>query len=236
MDLGTPGGGRSASVAGTLDEPVATALLWRATLVLHEGDAQRANALYADVVAASDPSWYAHTRALNNRGATWHIVGRKDLAREDFTAVIESGVATDEIRAMSYNNRADTYDDEGDASSAIADRAAVLGLADTSFNRRYIALIRRARVLRTTGDQAGADADVGAILTADDIVVEQKMAARLERAKWRIVEGNVEEAKLDLDAVLAANRNFESVEAEARRLMGDPRRRSQEDVADLEPT
>jgi tetratricopeptide (TPR) repeat protein len=152
----------SGSVAGTLDEPVATARFWFATLVLRDGDAERANALYSDVVAASDPSWYAHTHALNNRGATWQTLGRNDLAREDYTAVIESGVATDEVRAMSYNNRADTYDDEGDASSAIADRTAVLQLADTSFDRRYIALIRRARVLRTSGDQARADADVGA--------------------------------------------------------------------------
>jgi hypothetical protein len=49
--------------------------------------------------------------------------------------------------------------------------------------------------------------------------VEQKMAARLERAKWRIAHGSVEEAKLDLDAVLASKRNFESVEAEAGRLI-----------------
>lgn len=210
---------RSTSVAGTLDESVAAARFWFATLVLHEGDTERANALYSDVVTASDPSWYAHTHARNNRGATWQTMGRNDLAREDYTAVIESGVASDEIRAMSYNNRADTYDDEGDASSAIADRTAVLDLADTSFNRRYIALIRRARVLRTTGDQGGADADVGAILAADDIVVEQKMAARLERAKWRIADGSLEDAKLDLDAVLASNRNFEAVEAEAGRLV-----------------
>ena len=45
------------------------------------------------------------------------------------------------------------------------------------------------------------------------------MAARLERAKWRISDGSMEEAKLDLDAVLASNRNFESVEAEAARLI-----------------
>ncbi len=210
---------RTADVAGTLDEPVATARFWLATLVLHEGDAQRANALYSDVVATSDPSWYAHTHALNNRGATWQTLGRNDLARADYTAVIDSGVATDEIRAMSYNNRADTYDDEGDATGAIADRTAVLELSDTSFNRRYIALIRRARVLRTTGNQAGADTDVEAILTTDDIVIEQKMAACLERAKWRIAEGSLQEAKLDLDAVIASNRNFEAVEAEAGRLM-----------------
>jgi tetratricopeptide (TPR) repeat protein len=210
---------RSGSGAGTLDEPVATARFAFATLVLHDGDEQRANDLYSDVVATSHPSWNTHTHALNNRGATWQTLGRNDLAREDYTAVIESGLATDEIRAMSYNNRADTYDDEGDASSAIADRTAALELADTSFNRRYIALIRRARVLRSSGDEAGADADVEAILETDDIAVEQKMAARLERAKWRISDGSMEKAKLDLDAVLASNRNFESVEAEAARLI-----------------
>lgn len=216
---------RSGSAAGALGEPVATARFAFATLVLHDGDAQRANALYSDVVAASDPSWYAHTHALNNRGATWQILGHNDLAREDYTAVIESGVATDEVRAMSYNNRADTYDDEGEARSAIADRTAVLELADTSFDRRYIALIRRARVLRSTGDQVGADADVRAILATGDIAVEQKMAARLERAKWRIADGSVEEARLDLDAVLASNRNLEPVEAEAGRLIVEMERR-----------
>jgi tetratricopeptide (TPR) repeat protein len=210
---------RRASAPGALDEPVATAQFRFATLVLHDGDVQRANALYSEVVAASDPSWSAHTRARNNRGTTWSKLRRNDLAREDFTAVIESDVAPAETRAMSYNNRADTYDDEGDASSAIADRAAVLELADTSYNRRYIARIRRARVLRATGDYAGADADVAAILATYDVAVEQKMKARLERAKWRISENNMEEAWLDLDAVLASNRNFEDVEAEAGQLL-----------------
>jgi hypothetical protein len=82
---------RCDSATSSLDELVATARFRFATLVLQDGDAERANTLYSDVVATSDPSWYTHMHARNNRGATWQTLGRKDLAREDYTAVIESG-------------------------------------------------------------------------------------------------------------------------------------------------
>lgn len=212
---------RLASAPGMLDASMATARFRFANLVRQDGDLERANTLYSEIVAKSDPSSSAHIGALNNRGITWARLGRNDLAREDFTTVIESDVAPAETRAMSYNNRADTYDDEGDAISAIADRAAVLELGDTTYNRRYIARIRRARVLRATGDRIGAEADVAAILKTDDIAVEQKMVARLERAKWRISENDTNAARLDIDVVLASNRNFGDVEEEAGRLLAE---------------
>jgi tetratricopeptide (TPR) repeat protein len=201
------------------DEDVATARFRFATLVFHEGDTQRANALYSDLVDATGPAWRVHMSARNNRGITWTMLDRNDLAREDYTAVIESDTAPSETRAMSYNNRADTYDAEGNASAAIADRTAVLELADTSFDRRYIARIRRARVLRAIGDHAGADADIDAILATADIAMEQKMAARLERAQWLIDDGAIGQATLDLETIVASRRNFDAIDADARALL-----------------
>lgn len=212
---------RATSRPGILDEAIATAKFRFGTLVLDEGDVERANDLYSGVLATSNPSWPIHASVLNNRGITWSRLGRNDLASTDFTSVIDAHEASDEMRAMSLNNRADMYDVAGDASSAVADRTAVLALTDTTFNRRYIALIRRARTLRATDDHAGADDDVEAILATDDIAVEQKMAARLERAKWRIAEGSPAEARIDLDAVLGSYRNFSDVEAEAGGLLAE---------------
>jgi tetratricopeptide (TPR) repeat protein len=208
---------QAASGPGSLDEVMAAARFGFATLVFNQDEFTRASQLYSEIVATSDPTWEAHGKALNNRGITWLMLGRKDLAAADFTSVIESTSASEEMRACSLNNRADIYDDQ-EPRAAVADRTAVLALSETTFNRRYIALMRRGRTLWAMSDRAGAYEDVKTILATDDIAVEQKMAARLERAKWRIAEGRPTEATPDLEAVLRSNRNFENVEAEARDL------------------
>ncbi|NUQ99411.1 MAG: hypothetical protein HOY79_23610 [Streptomyces sp.] len=117
---------RLASVRGdesdeALDELIVTARFRQATLVLHEGDARRANTLYADALAICDTDWPVRSDLLNNRGITWEDIGEHETARADFTAVIESPTAADESRACALNNRADIFDEEGDVSSAVRD-------------------------------------------------------------------------------------------------------------------
>lgn len=208
---------------GSYDEILATARFRIATLVFHEGDIKRANELYSEILTTSEPSWRTHASALNNRGITWATLGRTDLAITDFTSVIESSVATEEMRASALNNRADMLD-QHDPVASVADRTAVLALTQTTYNRRFIALSRRAGTRRRTGDHADAYDDIEAILASEDIAVEQKMSARLLRAEWRTADDRPVDALDDLEIVLASNRNFETVESRARALLRESRK------------
>ncbi|MFI5700886.1 hypothetical protein ACIA78_12655 [Streptomyces xanthochromogenes] len=202
-----------------MDELIVTARFRRATLVLHEDDARRANALYTDALAVCDTEWPVRSDLLNNRGVTWRYLGDQQAARADFTSVVESPTATDERRACALNNRADIFDSEGDGSAAIRDRAAVLELAETTYNRRFIAHIRRARTLWKSGDRDGAYRDIESILSTPDIATEQKMSARLQRAEWLIETGSASRASSDLESVCASERNFDAVESRAREIL-----------------
>lgn len=210
------GAGKHAEMA----EIMATARFRAANLVLGEGDMQRANRLYSELLDACIPAWHAFTGALNNRGITWLEAGRADLALADFSTVIDS-TAADEGRACAFNNRADIYDQRGDTTLAIADRTAVLGLAETTYDRRYIALARRARALRSAGRHEAAMRDVEAILTTPDIAVEQKMQARMQRARWLLADGMPEDAHVDLAAVARSARNFKGTQEQALSLLAE---------------
>jgi tetratricopeptide (TPR) repeat protein len=214
---------RGACGHGDIDRILVTARYRFANLVLQEGDAGRANALYSEILADCDPEWPVHAAILSNRGITWNFVKREDAEIADYTAVIEAATATDEMRACALNNRADIYDRNGDAAAAIAGRTAVLDLADTTYDRRYIALGRRASALRRVGDYEAAYQDIEAILSADDIAMEQKMEARLLRARWLISSGYPAQAVPDLDAVAASVRNAPGREERARELLEELR-------------
>ncbi|KAA0930582.1 tetratricopeptide repeat protein [Streptomyces apricus] len=203
----------------TMDELTVVAHFRRATLVLHEGDARRANRLYADALAICATDWPVRSDILNNRGVTWMYLGDQHAAQNDFSTVVESSTATDERRACALNNRADIFDSYGDTSSAIRDRTAVLALAETTYNRRFIAHIRRARTLWNLGDLDGAYQDIDSILGAPDIVTEQKMSARLQRAEWLIETGLAVRAISELEFVCSSERNFDSVEGRAKELL-----------------
>jgi hypothetical protein len=202
-----------------LGEVVTTARFRFGNALLFEGNVYRANEVFTELIDTADPSWSVHADILNNRGITWlELAANSDLAVKDFTSVINAPTASNEARACALNNRADIFDLENPA-AAISDRTAVLALSDTTYNRRFIALIRRARALWTTGNRSRAHRDIDAILATDDIAIEQKMAARLQRAEWLVEEGATSDALSDLEVVLVSNRNFEEVEARARRIM-----------------
>jgi tetratricopeptide (TPR) repeat protein len=202
-----------------VDEIVATARLAFANLVrTHEPE--RANTLYADLLAGCDPAWPVHADILSNRGITWLSVGEKDAAAADFTAVIDAATATDEARACALNNRAEIHEGRGDIAAAIADRSAVLSLAGTAYDRRYIAYSGRARNLWQLGERDAAMRDIDAILSAPDIVMEQKMAARLQRAQW-LMPSAPASATADLETVVASVRNFPAIANRARLLLAN---------------
>lgn len=202
-----------------IDQLTATARFRLANLVLNEGDACRANALYTEALALCDPAWPVRSNILNNRGITWRKIGDHSAANADWTTVINTPSATDEARACALNNRADTFDSDGDVASAVADRTGVLKLAETTYNRRFIALIRRARTLWKQRDYVGAHRDIEAILAMGDIAPEQKMTAQLQRAEWLIDSGAAADAQKDLETVIASTRNFETVEIRAQELL-----------------
>jgi hypothetical protein len=206
--------------APDVDEAIATARFRFANLVLNEEDAGRANELFTDALAYSQPAWPVYASMLNNRGITWLRLDRPDLAIADFTAVIEATTASDEARACALNNRADVYEPE-DITAAVADRTAVLALANTTYDRRYIALARRARALQSRGDETGAQRDLESILEKPDIAVEQKMEARLQRAALHIGAGRRLDALSDLTAIVHSFRNFAHVEEKAKALLNE---------------
>jgi predicted negative regulator of RcsB-dependent stress response len=204
-----------------------------ANLVLGEGDYRKANELYSDALSDSDPSWSVRGAILVNRGITWLHLGNKEAAKSDWTAVVESDVATYEARACALNNRADIYDEENDPESAVADRTAVLALPDTTYDRRFIAHARRARARWKLKQDVAANDDIESILTSPDIAVEQKMNARLLRAKWLINTGRSIDATPDLEAIIASKRNFDGIEASARGLLDDLKASADDESAEV---
>src|SRR5258708_16594472 len=157
-----------------------------ANLVLGEDHDERANQLYTDALAESDPAWSVQSDILVNRGITWDALGDKQAAWADWTAVIESDTATYEARACALNNRADIYDKDDEPESAVADRTAVLALPETTYNRRFIAHARRAQARWKLEQEVSANEDIESILATPDIAAEQKISARLLRARWLV--------------------------------------------------
>jgi hypothetical protein len=199
-------------IFGKMCRTVATARFKFANLVRLEDDNLRARDLYTEALTCCDPSWLEYWSILNGRGITSCGLEENTSAMADFGAVIDSPIASAEIRASALNNRADVLARQGDLDGSIADRSSVLELAGTTYGRRYIALVRRARTQRQRGNAGSACDDIASILKTDDIAVEQKMQARLLRAEWALEDGQPERAQVDLDEIAASYRNFDIVE------------------------
>lgn len=193
-----------------------------ANLLFFGGQYELAQQAYTDVLDLTTPDAAVHSNLLNNRGITWHSLGRADLAMADYTSVINSPAATDEARACALNNRADLLQAD-DLDAAIADRTALLGLTDTSPDRRYIALVRRAREHWANGDHGECLNDLQTLLDTPDIATEQKMEARYERAGILRQAGCIAEAIEDLEHIITAPRNFPNVDEAAQQELDELR-------------
>jgi tetratricopeptide (TPR) repeat protein len=133
------------------------------------------------------------------------LLDDNDNAFNACTTMIESGEASDEMRACAFNNRADVFAERGEHDNAIRDRTELLALKDTSPNRRFIALFRRSRSYSAIGNHQAALNDLGRILDTWDITPHQKADARLERAVIMRHLERWDEARADLEAVIDAS-------------------------------
>jgi tetratricopeptide (TPR) repeat protein len=162
-----------------------------------------------------------HNRAILRR----HTVKGYD-AFEEFTMMIDSLDAPDELRACAFNNRADVYVERGEHDRAIRDRSEVLALKKTTHDRRYIALFRRSRSYSAIGDDQAALDDLSRILETWDITPHQKAEARLERAAIMRHLERWDDTRADLEAVIDSKYLFDGTRAIALVDLADVSRRT----------
>lgn len=151
--------------------------------------------------------------AIHNRAILRRHTDVSYDAYEEFTMIIDSLDAHDELRACAFNNRADVYVERGEHGSAIRDRTEVLALKKTTHDRRYIALFRRSRSYSAIGDYQAALDDLSRILETWDITPYQKAEARLERAAIMRHLERWDDTRVDLEAVIASKYLFSGTRA-----------------------
>ncbi|XZE44052.1 SMEK domain-containing protein [Pirellulaceae bacterium SH467] len=151
--------------------------------------------------------------AIHNRAILRRHTDESYDAFEEFTMIIDSLDAHDELRACAFNNRADVYVERGEHGSAIRDRTEVLALKKTTHDRRYIALFRRSRSYSAIGDYQAALDDLSRILETWDITPHQKAEARLERAAIMRHLERWDDTRVDLEAVIASKYLFSGTRA-----------------------
>ena len=137
--------------------------------LFREGDVPNATERFEAAISRAGPNSLVTKMAMHNRGILHHRAEQSEKAFTDFTAMIDSLDAPDEMRACAFNNRADIYAERGDHERAIGDRTAVLALTDTSPDRRFIALFRRSQSHVELGDLKTAVADLSQILNLRDV-------------------------------------------------------------------
>jgi len=163
--------------------------------------------------------------AIHNRAILRQHTDKGYDAFEEFTMIIDSLDAHDELRACAFNNRADVYVERGEHISAIRDRSEVLELKKTTHDRRYIALFRRSRSYSAIGDDQAALDDLSRILETWDITPHQKAEARLERAVIMRYLERWDDTRADLEAVIDSKYLFDGTRAIALVDLADVSRR-----------